>query len=222
MTSRGYDASGRREQARATRARILGTARELFIADGYAATSMARIARAAGVSTPTVFAAFTAKANLLKEAAETTLVGDADPVPLAERPQMRRVYEAPSAAEVVSRLADFVVEAAPRAYPIFAVVFAAADADPQIAAVARTIDDQRLVGAGYLADALARHLDDGAQRRDELRDVLWAATSLHLYGQLVVQRGWSVRRYGDWVAHLVGASLTTPVSAGASRPSPSP
>ncbi len=117
---------------------------------------------------------------------------------------------------------DLVVEAAPRAYPVFAVVFAAADADPQIAAVARTIDDQRFVGAGYLADALARHLDDGSRRRDELRDVLWAATSLHLYGQLVVQRGWPVRRYGDWVAHLVHASLSMPASASAPPPSPSP
>ena len=100
MTSRAYDATGRREQARANRARVLDTARDLFVADGYAATSMTRIARAAGVSTPTVFAAFGSKANLLKEAAESALVGDAEPVPLAERPQMRRVYEAPSAEEV--------------------------------------------------------------------------------------------------------------------------
>jgi AcrR family transcriptional regulator len=205
--SRAYDASGRREQARANRARVLDTARELFVAEGYTATSMARIAKAAGVSTPTVFAAFTSKANLLKEAAESTLVGDADPVPLAERPQMRRVYEAPSAAEVVTRLAAFAADAAPRAYPIFSVVFAAADADRQIAAVVRTFDDQRLVGAGYLADAVCRHLPDGSARHTEVRDVIWSLTSLHLYGQLVVQRGWPVRRYGDWMARVLTASL---------------
>jgi AcrR family transcriptional regulator len=210
MTSRAYDATGRREQARATRARVLRTARELFIAEGYAATSMARIAKAAGVSTPTVFAAFSSKANLLKEAAETALVGDAEPVPLARRPQMRRVYEAPSAAEVIARLAEFAVEVTPQVHPIFAVVFAAADADPQIAELARTFDDQRFTGAGLLADALCRHLPDGAARRAELRDVIWSLTSLHLYGQLVVQRGWSARRYGDWMVRVLTATAFPP------------
>jgi AcrR family transcriptional regulator len=206
MTSRAYDATGRREQARATRARVLETARELFVAEGYAATSMARIAKAAGVSTPTVFAAFSSKANLLKEAAESALVGDADPVPLAERPAMRQVYEAPTATDVVRRLAEFAAGTAPRVHPVYAVVLAAADADPQIAEVVRTFDDQRLTGAGYLADALCRHLPDGAARRDELRDLIWSLTSLHLYGQLVVQRGWPVRRYGDWIATVLTAS----------------
>jgi AcrR family transcriptional regulator len=207
MTSRAYDATGRREQARASRARVLETARELFIAAGYTATSMATIAKAAGVSTPTVFAAFTSKANLLKEAAESALVGDAEPVPLAERPQMRRVYEAPSAGDVVARLAEFAADAAPRVYPIYSVVFAAADADPQIAGIARAFDDQRLVGAGYLADALCRHLPDGPAHHGELRDVIWSTTSLHLYGQLVVQRGWPVPRYGGWLARVLSASL---------------
>ncbi len=90
-------------------------------------------------------------------------------------------------------------------YPIYSVVFAAADADPQIAALARTFDDQRLVGAGYLADAVCRHLPDGPARRAELRDLIWSLTSLHPYGQLVVQRGWPVRRYGDWIAQALTA-----------------
>jgi AcrR family transcriptional regulator len=168
---------------------------------------MAGIAKAAGVSAPTVFAAFTSKANLLKEAAESTLVGDAEPVPLAERPQMRRVYGAASAVEVVERLGEFAADAGPRVHPIYSVVFAAADADPQIAALARTFDEQRLVGAGLLADAVCRHLPDGPAHRDELRDVIWSVTSLHLYGQLVVQRGWPVDRYGGWIARVLTASL---------------
>ena len=210
MTSRGYDSSGRRAQAQANRARVLDTARELFVAGGYTATSVAQVAKAAGVSTPTVFAAFTSKANLLKEAVETALVGDADPVPLAQRPQMRRVYEAPSAAEVVERLAEFAVDAAPRSYPIFAVAFAAADTDPQLSAILRTFDDQRFTGAGYLADALTGHLPDGRARHAELRDVIWSITSLHLYGQLVVQRGWPARRYGEWLVRVLTASAQIP------------
>lgn len=207
---RGYDASGRRRQALANRERILQAARELFIANGYAATSVAAVARAAGVSAPTVFAAFTSKVNLLKEAAETTVVGDAEAVPLAERPEMRRVYEAATEHEVIARLAEFMIEAAPRVYPIMSVVRGAVDADPQIAELAALFDQQSLTGAGYIADAMARHLPDGQHRRRELQDVVWTLISPHLYGQLVVQRGWPAERYGAWIARVLTSSVTLP------------
>ena len=157
---RRYNADGRRAQARATRERILETARTLFVEQGYAGTSIAQIAAAAGVSTPTVFAGFRSKVNLLKEATETTLVGDAEPVPLAERPQMRHVHAGGTAREVLERLAALIAEAAPRVCPMFAVVLAAADADPEIAELARTLDRHRLTGAAQLAGTVGRRLGD--------------------------------------------------------------
>ena len=72
----------------ANRERILDHARELFAARGYAGTQVSDIAAAAGVSIPTVFARFGSKVALLKEAVETALVGDAEPIPFAERPEM--------------------------------------------------------------------------------------------------------------------------------------
>src|SRR5919107_5804313 len=110
---RPYNAEGRRAQARATRERILETAQALFGARGYAAVSVADIAAGAGVSVPTVFAGFRTKANLLKEATETALVGDADPVPLHDRPSMRHVVEGATAREVLHRLAALIAEAGP-------------------------------------------------------------------------------------------------------------
>jgi AcrR family transcriptional regulator len=174
MTSTGqarrrYNADGRRAQARATRERILETARTLFIEQGYAGTSVAQIAAAAGVSAPTVFAGFSSKVNLLKEATESTLVGDADPVPLSERPPMRHVHEGRTAREVLERFAALIAEVAPRVCPIFAVVLAAADTDPEIARLARMLDDQRLVGATQIATTVLQRLaaagaGDGSER----------------------------------------------------------
>ena len=55
MTARGvkarsYDNSRRAEQARETRRRIVDVARRLLLAQGYASTTIAQVAKAAGVS----------------------------------------------------------------------------------------------------------------------------------------------------------------------------
>lgn len=197
---RRYDSTGRRAQAQATRDRILGTARDLFVERGYARTSIAEIAAAAGVSAPTVFAGFSSKVNLLKEAVETTLVGDTDRVPLHDRPAMRHVHDGPTAEDVLGRLAALIADRAPHICPIYAVMDAAADADPAIAALAGALDEQRLAGAARLADTVAARLDErDPQRRDEIRDTIWTLNSPQLYQLLVTRRGWSVQRYEDWI-----------------------
>ncbi len=202
---RPYNAEGRRAQARATRERILATAQELFVARGYAGVSVADIATAAGVSVPTVFAGFRSKANLLKEATETALVGDAEPVPLHERPAMRHVVAAPTARELLERFAALITEAGPRAVPLYVVLHAAADADPELARLARTLDDHRLTGAARLAAVVLDRLGvrDAARtapdRLAHVRDTIWTFNSPQLYDLLVTQRGWTPQRYGEWV-----------------------
>ncbi|MEI2775047.1 MAG: TetR family transcriptional regulator [Tetrasphaera sp.] len=83
----------RDEQAAATRRRILASAAELFTREGYAATSVAAVARAAGVSAQTICNAFGSKPALLKAAYDVTLAGDDADVPLAQRPEARAVHE---------------------------------------------------------------------------------------------------------------------------------
>jgi AcrR family transcriptional regulator len=65
---RRYQSPLRREQAAATRARIVRAAAELFAAQGYSQTSIEQIAARAGVARPTVYTAFTGKPALLKQA----------------------------------------------------------------------------------------------------------------------------------------------------------
>ncbi len=52
--TRRYRSELRRQQAEQTRERIVAAAAELFAAEGYARTTLAKIAAAAGVSTETV------------------------------------------------------------------------------------------------------------------------------------------------------------------------
>ena len=62
---RPYRSERRREQAEQTRGRILDAAAELFVAGGFAGTSVAAIAGRAGVSAETVYQAFGSKPALL-------------------------------------------------------------------------------------------------------------------------------------------------------------
>lgn len=214
--ARSYDSSGRRAQARANRVRILEAARDLFISRGFAQTSVSDIAAAAGVSGPTVFAAFGSKVNLLKEAVETTLVGDIEPVPMAQRAEMRHVHAGATAAEVLDRLVALVLLRSPEVQPIFSVMEAARDAQPEIADLVDLLEQQRLSGATALARTVAERLGaEDEQRVVELRDCIWVGLSPALWEAFVVKRGWPPERYGRWLR----ATLQIPVTElGLSRP----
>ena len=202
---RRYDARSRQNQAQESRDRILAVARRLFVEHGFAGTSIARIAAEAGVSAPTVFAGFKSKVNLLKEAVDTAIAGDTEPRPLRDRPVLTRIHGGRTFDEVVERMADGFAEVAERSYPIYAVVHGAADADPQIAALLRELDRQRLTGAGLLAATVADRL--GTDRVDEIRDSLWVLMSPLQYGLIVRDRGRSIGYYRNWMAHALRALL---------------
>src|ERR1043165_5051275 len=89
--SRRYSSQVRDEQARRTRQAVVTAARELFLAQGYAATTIDAIAEAAHVSRRTVFNSAGGKSVLLKLAFEWAIVGDDEPVALADRPAVRAV-----------------------------------------------------------------------------------------------------------------------------------
>jgi AcrR family transcriptional regulator len=208
---RRYDSSGRRLQAQRNRERVLVVATRLFVDQGYAATSMARVAAEAGVSSRTVFAAFESKVNLLKEVLDTAVVGDSAELPLHERPAMRAVHAAPTAQEAVERLADAFASVVERVYDVYAVVHGAAAVDPEIAALERALEAQRLAGAAMLAATLADRfgITDPAGI-DYVRDAVWTVGSPLQYGLLVRGRGWTLSQYRDWTARAL-AALSRPV-----------
>lgn len=206
---RSYDASGRRAQAQVNRARILDAAQGLFVSQGYAGSSVADIAAAAGVSVPTVFARFGTKVALFKECVDSATVGDTDPVPLAQRPEMLHVRDGRTARQVIGRLAALIATAGPRVVPIYMVMYGAADADPEIRDLAREMDLQRLTGATRLAGIVMDRLgtvDD--ERRDELRDLIWTMNSPQTFSLLVTERGWPVERYEAWVRRTLLAATS--------------
>src|SRR5580704_1216270 len=94
---KGKDRPGTRraQQARATRQRITGQALELFLRQGYAATTLDQIAASAGVAVQTVYFHFGNKATVLKEVVDLLAVGDEEPVPMLDRPWVQQMREEP-------------------------------------------------------------------------------------------------------------------------------
>ncbi len=90
---RAYDSTGRQARAAEGRRRIVSAATERFVSDGYTATTVAGIAGAAGVSTPTVYAAFGTKASILKACIDVALAGDDADVAVVDRPLSQWVYD---------------------------------------------------------------------------------------------------------------------------------
>src|ERR671913_1999190 len=95
---RSYDSPARRSQAAGTQQRIVAATRELFLSRGYAATTMADVAAAAGVSVQTVYSAAGGKAGLAKRVWDATVVGDLEAVPMSLRPQAEEMRAEPDPA----------------------------------------------------------------------------------------------------------------------------
>ena len=75
VNKRKYDASRRRAAAELTRVAVLRAARELFTSRGYAGTSVAEIARVAGVSVDTLYETVGRKPQLLLAVHDMELAG---------------------------------------------------------------------------------------------------------------------------------------------------
>jgi AcrR family transcriptional regulator len=207
---RSYDNRGRTEQALHNRRRILAAAHELLLAQGYRATTMADIGRAAGVSVETVYKAFKTKAALVKAAYDVALVGDDEPIPLGERPEYQALFTDPDPVSKLRRYAAIARMVSQRIGPLIAVLMAGARSggDPDLEALAATTDQERLIGA----TALVTHLDAaGGLRRgldpDRARDTVWALISPDLYRLLVIDRAWSHDDYEHWLADTLIAAL---------------
>jgi len=203
---RRYDASGRQARALRVREDVAEAARRLFERDGYAATTVAGVAREAGVSPETVYNGFGSKGGLLGAVVRAAIRGDAEATPLRRRPVIEAIRREDDPRRQLDRYGAFLAEANPRLVPLVRVMREAAPADPDIAAALDRLNADRLNGMREFA-ALLR--ERGALRVSarEARDVLWALNSPELFELLVVERGWSARRYGRWVAAQLAAAL---------------
>ena len=203
---RRYDSSGRRERAARTRDLVVAVAEERFTEDGYAGATVSSIAAVAEVSVDTIYKTFGGKPGLVRAIYERALQGTG-PVP-AEQRSDRLQAEETDPRRIISGWGRFVTELAPRAARIHRIIRDAAAADPELTALLRQIDDDRLVRMTANARRMSRagHLKPGLSVR-AAADVLWTYSSPELYDLLVVRRGMPLAEYGRFVAAAMSAAL---------------
>jgi AcrR family transcriptional regulator len=228
VKSRRYDNSGRAEQARQLRRKVIEAAHEALLEGGWSGTTIAAVAARAGVSAETVYKRFGGKAGLLKAVYDVRMAGDDEPIPIAERPAFRAMIADPEPARLAAGYAALAREFVERAGPLLSVLLRVRDADPELTRFMATIDAERLVGAGMFVTLLTTRatLRPGLDA-ERARDIVWALLSFELYDLLVSRRGWSLDAYRDWLAHsLISALLADPPpdpgASGASGGPPAP
>jgi AcrR family transcriptional regulator len=129
---RSYVSPKREQAARETRRRIREAGAELFLRDGYLPTSMAAIARSAGVSERSVYLAYESKAALLNEIIVVGVRGDDQLSSLSDREDTVPIERATSGTELITGFTRAAVGVLERAAPLMALGEAAAGTDPAL------------------------------------------------------------------------------------------
>ena len=204
---RHYASAVRAGQVRATRRAVVEAARELFVRQGWTATSIEQVAEAAGVSRATVFTVG-GKPELLKLAYDTAIGGDDEDVAMADRPAVRELLAAPDLDALVAGYVELVVAAGVRVAGIYVALRAAADADERVRALFADVQAQRLTGAtGFVATVTARGWLRPGLDPEVAADVLWTLLDPGLHAALVHDRGWPPERFAAWWERTLRAQL---------------
>ena len=196
---RSYDSSGRSRQAQENHDRISRVAHDLFVEHGYGNTTIAGVAKAAGVSPETVYKAFGNKATLLRSAWFVMMRGDGEDKSLYARPATQEVLQLPDLADRIDGFARLITERNRRINPLLRAIEGAAAAEPG----AREMLD---TWKARLIDVATRFAHTAAETQqlqipeDECRDITYAMLDGALWHRFVVERGWTDERYAEWLS----------------------
>jgi AcrR family transcriptional regulator len=213
-SERPYSSPLRAQQADATRRAILDAARELFIAQGYGATTLEQIAARAGVSKPTVFSAVGNKQTVLASVRDVAMAGDDEKLSMVQRPLAEQIRREPDPYRAVELLAGLFTGVGRRYARIDEVLRGAAHSgEPGPRELWHTSEEQRLTGARIWATTLAGkgRFGDGVDV-DTATDLLWLHMAPDQYHRLVHVRGWSDDRFRRWLIDSLTRLLLPPQS----------
>jgi AcrR family transcriptional regulator len=207
---RVYRSELRQQQAEQTRRRVLATAGELFAADGYARTTLAKIAAVAGVSADTV-QGHGPKAALMIAAIEYAAVGVSGEESILNLDIGRQILAIDDYAQAV----DFVVEAQlgmhQRTALLAQALFGGAGSDPEL----QRYQTEFIAGVdSQVWRVLDIYRDRGWVRGDvpfdELVQTVAVLGSVATYLKLVHGEGWSIPAYRAWSRRTLEETVLVP------------
>lgn len=178
-----YRSPVRDAQARATRDRILSSARQLFTVNGYRATSVSAVADQAGVSERMLYNVFGSKRDLLM-----ALLDDFAPT---SRSEVEALLREAAPAEQIGILVDFATGYYDAAAGLIRVAMAAAGSEPDLAAFVERGESFRRSAQRPVVEGWQRLgvLAEGTTV-DEAAALVWTLTSPEVYLKLKAS-GWT-------------------------------
>ena len=202
VNRRRYDAPRRREAADRTRARILAAAGALFRDQGYEPTAVAQIARRAGVSVDTVYAAVGRKPQLVRTVIDDLLGEGRGPVLAEQREYVERIRATEGAAAKLAVYAAALARLHPQVAPLVGALRDAGRGDEECRRAWQELIERRAANMR----TFAAELRSTGELRDDLDDaavgdLVWATNSPE-YFLLLASRGWSPERYRDHLGDL--------------------
>ena len=202
---RRYVSKVRSRRADATRDRVLDAAKKLFMRHGIDGTTIAEIAKKAGVAVPTVYALYKSKEGMLRALMQSALFGPrfqkarakldgvTDPVKLVALSAQvaRAIYESESAE--------------------LGLIRGSSAFSPALRKLEQEFEAIRFEMQQERVRLLFAH---GKHRRGltlkEARRILWTFTSRDLYRMLVHAGGWTPDEYQQWLSDFILSALVNP------------
>lgn len=194
------DLTHRQRQALETQRLVVEAAKELFLEQGYATTTMQAIAARAGVAVSTVYAIFTNKRGLLKAIRETWHLTS----------QVRDIYKRANLENDPARRLELYAHANRRQWETGAdmikIYNSAAAADLDAAAeLASALDGRRKNISAWLAETAPLLRADLSF--DQICAIHLALTRAEVYQELVEVWGWTPDQYEGWLADTLQQQL---------------
>ena len=203
--------SSRADRARATRRRIIETSTRLFTTDGYASTTMERIAAKSGVAVQTMYYTFGTKGQVLCEAMGFAGAGEHDPVPVPERPWMIEALATKSPHRALALGVEHGVDIYSRAAPLWPAVNAASVVDPAVERYWSGVTSARRAGMRRLV-AHILELDGFRTRLDveKATDIMFVLNGHATFQGLVIDADWNLPAYKAWLYSTLLPQLVAP------------
>lgn len=176
---------------------MLAAATSLFADRGWSATGMRDIAKEAGVAVETVYANFGSKTELLVTAIDVGVVGDAEPVPLSQRPEFAAVGIG-SFADRISAAARLLNGINQRTWGLRRALSEAAGSEPQLAAKLHELERRRRDNIRQGVEMVV-----GRPVDDDVLDGLWVVMSADVFYLLTQIGGRPVEDYERWLATTI-------------------
>jgi AcrR family transcriptional regulator len=205
---RRYNSPRRQQQAAATRRSILEAAEQLFVRDGYPATTMEAIAGEAGVSLKTVYLPFSTKSGLLRALWDLRLKADDSDAPVVQHQWFLEVMNATDPVRKLHLNARNSRAAKTRIGPLFKVIRGAAEIDPDCAALWELIQRDFHANQRTIVESIHRNrgLRPGLSVA-RATDTLWTLNHPDVWNLLINERRWTAEQYETWLAQTSCAQL---------------